>query len=220
MFLYLAAGNIMIRVNKKVVLGLQMFLILGGISCRHTAYEHRPVDIPVDSLELRDGDLVFRMGLQQVSRIVTTLDGGDFSHVGILLQTDSGWSVVHAVPDEAIAGEPDRVKCEPLEVFFLPDRARRGAVLRVACSSEKASRAARLAYQKYLEKIVFDHDYDLNDTTKFYCTELVWFVYNRVGVELTEGRRHQLIFPGRPEWYIFPDDLWQSAVLRLVWYSE
>lgn len=190
------------------------------MACRHSSIKRQVVDFPADSLELRDGDLVFRMGLQEVSRIVTTLDGGDFSHVGILIQADSGWHVVHAVPDEAEAGEPDRIKCDPVEVFFEQERACRGAVLRVACSSEKAGLAARLAYQKYLEKIEFDHDYDLNDTTQFYCTELVWFVYYQTGVDLTEGRRHQLIFPGRAEWYIFPDDLWQSDALRQIWRSE
>lgn len=207
-------------VNRSVFLSLQLFGILVMVLfCRRVSSEYRSCVFPLDSLELRDGDLVFRMGRQEVSRIVTTLDGGDFSHVGILIHTDLGWCVIHAVPGETTSG-PDRVQCDPVSVFFSSDRASRGALLRVACSAQKSQQAAQLAFQKYTEKTEFDHDYDLNDTVRFYCTELVWFVYSRVGMELAEGRRHQLVLPGRPEWYIFPDDLWKSPALQVIWCSE
>lgn len=209
------------KVNKKSIKLLLLLFLAGFTSC-HQQYKNLNTLTPTlsaDSLNLHAGDLVFRMGLQGASRVVTAVGGGHFSHVGIVLRADSGWQVIHAVPDEAPEGKKDVVKCEPFETFFLPDRACRGAVLRVRCAPELAEQAAQCAYQKFLTGTEFDHQYDLCDSTKFYCTEMIWHVYRKIGIDLTEGRRHQLIFPGKKtEWYIFPEDIWKNRDLRLIYY--
>lgn len=170
--------------------------------------------VRVDTTLWRDGDLLFRMGLEGASRVVTTVGGGDFSHVGMTLKKNGRWMVVHAVPNEALPGETDRIKCEPLDSFFAPQRACRGAWRRVDCSDSVAAQVALAAYGKYEKGVSFDHDYDLWDTTSFYCTELVWYLYRKHGIDLAEERRHQLVIPGKTSSYLFPEDLWVSN--RLV----
>ena len=170
--------------------------------------------VRVDTTLWRDGDLLFRMGLEGASRVVTTVGGGDFSHVGMTLKKNGRWMVVHAVPNEAPPGETDRIKCEPPDSFFAPQRACRGAWRRVDCSDSVAARGALAAYGKYEKGVSFDHDYDLWDTTSFYCTELVWYLYRKHGIDLAEERRHQLVIPGKTSSYLFPEDLWVSN--RLV----
>lgn len=191
-----------------------VILLLLGSACNRIGPQTAQEPVRVDTTELRSGDLLFRMGLEGASRVVATVGGGDFSHVGLAFRKDGRWMVLHAVPNEAPPGEDDRMKCEPLDSFFAPDRACRGAWRRVRCTEETAARVAQAAYEKYRDRVLFDHDYDLKDTTRFYCTELVWFLYRKEGIDLAESRRHQLVVPGKTSEYLFPEDLWVSSRLE------
>ena len=143
--------------------------------------------------EMREGDLAFRCGAGVFSRAVTTVEEeGVYSHVGILLKDDEGaWAVVHAVPGETeFRGDFDRVKKERLGVFFSPERARRGCLVHTGLAdSLKVENLRRTALGMARDSVRFDGDYDLSDSTRLYCTELVWRLYRREGVDLSEGRR-------------------------------
>lgn len=188
-------------------------LLLLCLGCGRGGLRTPAEPVRVDTTLMRSGDLLFRMGLEGASRVVTVVGGGDFSHVGLAFRLNGRWMVVHAVPNEAPPGEEDRVKCEPIDSFFAPERACRGALRRVLCPDEMAERVARQAYGLFLKRVGFDHDYDLDDTTRFYCTEMVWQLYRREGIDLAEDRRHQLVVPGKTSEYIFPEDLWKSRYL-------
>lgn len=188
-------------------------LLLLCLGCGRGALWTPAEPVRVDTTLMRSGDLLFRMGLEGASRVVTAVGGGDFSHVGLAFRLNGRWMVVHAVPNEAPPGEEDRVKCEPIDSFFAPERACRGALRRVRCADGTAERVARQAYGLFLKRVGFDHDYDLADTTRFYCTEMVWHLYRQEGIDLAEGRRHQLVIPGKTSEYIFPEDLWGSRYL-------
>lgn len=168
---------------------------------------------------LSEGDLVFRRGTGLASRAVLTVDqkGGGYSHVGIVVKDSGNWKVVHAVPGEADKpGEPDRVKMEPIGLFFACDRAVSGAVMRVGASPAILSRAARRAVGLYREGVLFDHHYDKEDTTAMYCTELIEFVYSHAGLDLTEKKCSRTGFPGFSGVYILPSDIQSSKYLKLV----
>lgn len=192
--------------------------ILLCLGCGPSATRGTQEPVCIDTTALRDGDLLFRMGLEGASRVVTVVGGGDFSHVGLAYRTQGQWMVVHAVPNESPPGVEDRVKCEPIDSFYAPDRACRGAWRRVDCPDSVAERVARGAYEKFRQGVAFDHDYDLEDTTRLYCTELVWHLYRREGIDLAEERRHLLAIPGKTSVYLFPEDLWMSS--RLEPYPE
>lgn len=198
--------------TKLATVTIPLLLLCGG--CNGTGTKTAAGPVRVDTTELRAGDLLFRMGLEGASRVVTTVGGGDYSHVGLALRKNGRWMVVHAVPNEAPPGEEDRVKCEPLDSFFAPDRACRGAWRRVRCSDETAARVAQAAYEKYRNRVRFDHDYNLEDTTCLYCTEMVWHLYRKEGIDLAGKRRHQLVVPGKTTDYLFPEDLWVSNRLE------
>lgn len=169
--------------------------------------------LAIDTTRLRHGDLLFRMGREGASRVVTALSGGDFSHVGLAVKSDSGWMVLHAVPNEAPYGEPDRIKYESLSDFFSVGRASRGAQRRVHCSDKVSGRVVRRAMEKYHEGVCFDHNYDLTDSTAFYCTEFIWFLFLKEGIDLAEERRHELAIPGSTNSFLFPEDIWNSRWL-------
>ncbi len=160
-----------------------------------------------DSL-FREGDLVLRMGNGAESHLVTTVSEGMYSHVG-MLHYDSvmGWTVVHVVPGETPDDEIDVVKVEPIDSFFMPMKASRGAVAQLDCSRDVARKAVQYAINKAKARVPFDNDYRLSDTTELYCTELVWRSYLSQGVDLTEGMRSELPAFSTDGVYIMPTDI-------------
>ncbi|MBR5119234.1 MAG: hypothetical protein IK100_11415 [Muribaculaceae bacterium] len=159
-------------------------------------------DLPLDSLH--DGDLVFRQGMGPESQAVLRLDsaGGQYSHVGIVINDNGKWKVVHAVPGESEKGI-DRVKIEPIDTFFLSTRAEHGAIMRLkGCDITTAQKAARNA-AKYVG-IPFDYNYNWGDTTRLYCTQLIVVAYSSAGVNLlsdvprlaNRNSQNIIVFPG------------------------
>ena len=159
-------------------------------------------DVPLDSL--RDGDLALRQGTGLDSEAVLRLDsaGGQYSHIGIVVSDNGKWKVVHAVPGESRDGI-DRVKIEPIDTFFLSTRAAHGAVMRLrGCSAVAAREAAQSAAR--LVGVPFDYNYNWQDTTRLYCTQLIVVAYSSAGIDLLSGvprlsgrnTKNIIVFPG------------------------
>lgn len=176
--------------------------------------------VSLDGLEsFREGDLVLRCGYGAESHIVSETSNSNYSHIGIL-HFDVGksqWMVVHAVPGEAENGEPEWLKAEPIADFFAPDRAIRGAWMRVDCPDSIAEAATRYALQKVAKRVEFDNDYLLSDTTRLYCTELVWQAFLHQGLDISDQRRHNMstLFSEDGE-CIFPRDIEMSSKILYV----
>lgn len=171
--------------------------------------------IPKESL--RSGDIVFRQGSGLTSHIVQKVDkNGVYSHVGILLRDKNGdCLVIHAVPDEPdYPGDVDRVKLEHIDDFFGNGKAVCGAVMRVDVDSATAARAAVNALNIFQRNTLFDHQYDLSDTTQMYCTELVYFVYKKEGVTLV-NTENTLVIPIINRKCLLPSDLSDSNHLSI-----
>lgn len=174
-----------------------------------------------DTVQLQSGDLVFRKGESRESRAVTAMDRkSDYTHVGMVVWTDDGWRVLHAVPNERNSElEEDSVKLEPLGVFFRSDRAVKGGVFRYPVTPDDTLKLLRRGLALYYGRHpLFDGLFDEHDTTAFYCTELVCFLYQQeLGIDLSEGRRHNL--PLYPD-LIFCSDVFQNAKLKEVFTFE
>lgn len=144
-----------------------------------------------DSVKLKEGDLVFRLGTSFESEMVVAADrNGLYSHCGIVVDSAGVMMIVHAVPDELDSPEDiERVKMDDPDVFFRADRAKAGAVCRVD-DSIAAHRAAQSAKAAYLRRTPFDNNFDDKDTTKLYCSELVWRSFKNAGYDLVGSERY------------------------------
>jgi hypothetical protein len=144
---------------------------------------------------------------------------GLYTHAGIVVKYGSVFMIIHITPGEREAGETeDRIKMESPEVFFSKERATFGGVYRLRGDTAGiAQTAAHQALQLYDKGIVFDHDYLLEDSTEMYCTELVWRVYLKSGMDITCGSRSEIsnvpLFSGV---YILPSDIYNNKELFLV----
>ncbi|MDD4637547.1 MAG: YiiX/YebB-like N1pC/P60 family cysteine hydrolase [Bacteroidales bacterium] len=194
---------------------LILLLLLALPACKKSSVS--PVQERFVNVSFQEGDLVFRRGSGIASRAVLTADaGGSYSHVGIIVKEGAAWKVIHITPGEAPKGEKDSVKSESLSQFFQASRAVCGAVLRFTGDPLLSKRAALEAMTVCRRKILFDHAYDLNDTTTMYCTELIRFVYLKAEVDLSGGKTERLHIPGFNGDYLFPSQILKSPFLREI----
>lgn len=122
-------------------------------------------------LDLVDGDLVFRRGIDAVSRIALSYgDQPRFSHVGMVVRVGGSATVVHAVPRD-FTGQGG-VRSDPLEQFVAPYAVSDVGYLRVdALSVDQRAQARRYLMQALGSP--FDYEFRYSDDTALYCTELV-----------------------------------------------
>lgn len=193
------------------IIALATLLVVGCSSDNH----HRRIDVAALEQRLEPGDLVFRRGTGVVGHIVTSVDSrGEYSHVGIAICKNGKWHVVHAVPYEPeFEGDYDRVKCESLEAFVAHYPKAAIGHYRVAAERAIRTKAADNALRISNEGRRFDHAYNLEDSTEFYCTELVEYLYSLSGLRLSEGRRTVVNFPSLSGEYIMPSDITESELV-------
>ena len=149
----------------------------------------------IDTLSLRKGDLIFREGRSAESAMVMALDRHNYSHVGLLFNTKNGWKVVHAVPGES-------------------DKCAKAKIVRVPCKAYIAQKAVQYALHKI--GFPFDDNFDMADTTKFYCTELVWRAYLSAGIDISKGRRHNINVLGLRKTCLLPSDITMGNTIKSI----
>ena len=198
--------------NKVIGLLLVVAWLSATLSCSDNTHKSRS-QVMYDTTELRNGDLLFRNGIGYESRVVTGLSDGRFSHVGIAYHNGRQWNVIHAVPGENVNGEPEYLKCEPISEYYHISRAKFGGSARVSCPDSIANIVAERALQIVNRKVLFDNNYDMNDTSELYCTELVRLVYLAQHIDLCEDRWHRIPVINTKGRVIFPEDIWNSPLL-------
>ena len=176
------------RRHRLLILMTVALVIIGltvGLMCRHrVSASHQPMQVVVDTMLLREGDLLLRMGYGWESRMVAELSGVEYSHIALAHRGPTGWMAVHAVPGEIEPGKQhEYLKAEPLDRYYAADRAASGAVVRVGCSDTCARGAVDFALDKVYRKFQFDHKYSLSDSTRYYCTELIYRAYLSQGID-------------------------------------
>lgn len=203
--------------SGKSLLSLSLFFLLAISGCINKEEATSAVHFPYDLL--RDGDVVFRRGTGIVSRAVVMANKqGHYSHIGIVVKEKGKWMIVHAVPGEPdFEGDPDRVKMDDVSRFFSSEYAKSGALMRVSADSTLCHQAARHAVKLYEANVLFDHEYNLNDSSRMYCTELIDYVYKQQHVDLSEGRISSVRIPGLSGDYLLPSDIQQSSLLCMIY---
>ncbi len=203
--------------KKGILLILLLVAVLLGFTrlcTKHTDHTHCLLP---DSVQLRVGDVVFRRGSGTTSHAVLLADReGYYSHCGIVVDSAGTLLVVHAVPGEPdFEGDPDRVKADLPCTFFSNVYADAGEVCRPDNDSI-ARIAADRAWRIYRRGVRFDHNYDHNDTTHLYCTQLVHLVYQQAGCVLCGPPTHQFNLPGLHCTCWLPSDLYGSKSLHSI----
>ena len=165
---------------------------------------------------LQSGDIVLREGISIESHAVM-IGGNSYSHVGIVVDSAGCLMIVHAVPGEPdFDDDPPRVKMDKPEAFFMNDRAVAGEVRRYR-DSIISQRAAIHALNIYKRGTLFDNDYDDQDSTEMYCSELVEYVFKCEGAVVCDNAKHDYQLPGFMHDNVrTPNDFMQSKYLKTI----
>ncbi len=194
---------------------LTSFILVCMTACK--SHRQKTGCILPDSVRLQAGDVVFRRGGGLESHAVLLMDSeGEYSHVGIVVDTMGRKMIVHAVPGEPdFEGDVDRVKLDSVEKFFSPLYAVTGAVVRPT-DNRCGQKAAMKALELFRRGVLFDDDYDMSDTTKFYCTELVLWVFERSGMKLLHTSPNHVELPMLKADVYYPSDVYHSKYLYTI----
>ena len=192
--------------------------ILTMIQCSGPEQPKLSPKIPIEKLQA--GDIAFRRGESIASEVVLYNDiDGRYSHVGLVVETDSGLMVAHSVPGETSTQETiDVIQIEHINHFFEPKVSVRGEIMRMNLDSVQRHLLNILALKKVDNKVPFDHNYDLSDTTKLYCTELLQLLFKNIGIDLAQGRITPINVPGLSNNYIMPSDIYNNNNLKTIFY--
>ncbi len=134
---------------------------------------------PEEFSKIDDGDIIMRQGYGIVSSIIlkTLNEEIPVSHIGIISRGGTGdYYVIHSV-SRAIS-DFDGIQIDKLDEFI--NKSRPGSIIITRYNSAKSDDnypgkqiSDRARY--YLDKnIPFDHSFNFEDTTSFFCSELVW----------------------------------------------
>jgi len=161
---------------------------------------------PVLPSEAQAGDLIFREGTEWISAAVMSVDGGGFSHVGMLIGEAGSWQVLHATPAER-SGQADGVALDTLAFFLDPQRSHAHAVYQVQATLAQRQRAVQFALAEH------GKSFRIHDAAGTYCTVLVWNAWQQAGVDL-QVRFTPVALPLMRGNYLLPSNLRHSPQLQ------
>jgi hypothetical protein len=154
------------------------------------------------------GDLLFRRGSSFESMMVMMADReGDYSHVGVVVMEGSTPWVIHTEPGKKQS--PDAVvRRERMEQFLAPRKATQYSLFRMSFP-EPLDTGALVHYltEVFDAAVPFDYDFDDDDDTRLYCSELVKNAFDCAGIDLLFGKKDQLSVFGIKISVILPSTL-------------
>jgi hypothetical protein len=144
------------------------------------------------------GDIVFVRGTSLISRLIRKLDGGEYSHVTMMVtDTDS----IEAMYNTTCKIKPfdDSYQYEVLRLHLSDEQ--KSQILEIAKTLE-GKRYDFLQVLGILLKAVFKKEYTLNSPNRFICTEAVVTILEEIGaiekgaipIEVTPNELMQYIF--------------------------
>lgn len=184
----------------KRIICISIFLVTLFVSVAYFLFYSKPTNlITLNTLNLKNGDLVLRCGRSTESFAVYTADkNADFTHIGIVVFQNKTPYIIHAVPHKN-----KLLKKETIEDFLNPKNASKFAIYRSNFSSTTLQKVTSEIKTFYNNKIVFDNNYNLDTDNEMYCTELIVKAYRNANIQLNIKTKelnyivgkHQIIFP-------------------------
>jgi hypothetical protein len=178
------------KVKRRLIAligGLILCVVLFCTYIYFTSRQHHTdieIDVAVIAPYLKDGDIICRMGDRIWSAFIGKLSSDEkrFSHIGIVRIRDDSISIINA--EVLTPNRSESVNETSLADFLVLAKAvgvYRANFIDGAALSDKAT--------EYLGR-PFDWNFDLEDDTKIYCTELVYLAIKHTAPEYTPKAVH------------------------------
>lgn len=133
---------------------------------------------------VEDGDIILRKGKGVISHLIAQRlnDTVDYSHCGIVVRDgDTAFSVIHSL-SKKVSAYDGMQKCSLREFV---EESRRGSVTVVRYRGDSLHRISPMAWHYLSAGIPFDEEYNIRDTSSFFCSELpIRIIYKCYGDSL------------------------------------
>lgn len=123
----------------------------------------------------KNGDIMLRSGTGIISNMIrkTLNEKNPFTHCGVICKNKDSTYVIHAVAKE-ISGH-DGIQTTTINDFLKNSDKNNVALFRLKVSKNQIRNMVN-KLQFYLKKqINFDYNFDLNDSNKMYCSEIIYY---------------------------------------------
>lgn len=155
---------------------LPLFVFISFFSCSNDPEPLPPDRSFIESI-IQEGDIILKCGHGQISRlIIKTLDEKiDISHSAIILKESNDFVLLHSVSGSL--AENDGVQKVPFKKFLTDIKKETFFILRPEIDSTTKQRVVNRALLKLEKDIPFDHEFNNADSTEFYCSEFIQFIF-------------------------------------------
>ena len=176
------------RIQRKINIALSFVLGILLWGCTDSSIKECQISYwnKGQLAEIRGGDIILRMGEGFISQMIawTLADSVQLSHCGIVVCRNDSFHVVHSLPKEL--SEYDGVQICSLEEFVAESVLNSIVVVRPKNLQNEIMEAKAWYYLSHPKP--FDWDFDVNDSTAFFCSELPLHVWkHEVGVDFCSG---------------------------------
>ena len=168
----------------------------------------------IDSVRhmIKNGDLIFRNGTDEVSRAARSMNRFDtsFSHCGLALIEHDSILIYHAIG--GVYNPSQTLRRDPLDSFLLPGDADKFAIYRYDLDQYQLDSLSREVRKHYNARLKFDLYFNFESDETMYCSEFVFKCLNR---SLKDSLAF-LITAREWPYGISPDDLFLNKRSRLI----
>lgn len=163
--------------HRMMIVVVGIFLCLYQSACNDPDEEGTYALTSDQQSLFNPGDIILRRGKGLVSDGIAQVlnEPYNVTHCGLLVPSDSGWAVMHALSDKS--RDIDGVVVQALGQFV--EESKQGSIMVVRYKAMNGKEQAVLhTADGYLKKgLPFDLGFDIHDTTAIYCSELLQKVY-------------------------------------------
>lgn len=161
---------------------------------------------------IKNGDLIFRNGTDDVSRAARSFNRVDtsFSHCGLLLIENDTAFVYHAIG--GVYNPGNKLRRDPLDSFCSPLENDKFAIYRYELSPQQNDSLSTIIRNYYLAGLEFDLYFNFLTDDKMYCSE---FVFKCLDKSLS-GLLSNTIKAREWPFGVSPDDLFLYSGSRLI----
>ncbi len=143
--------------------------------------------------KIKDGDIILRYGFGLVSDIIVEQlkEEFDVSHCAILCKDDTNITVIHSV--SSTLSDIDGVQSQDLKSFVHESHKNSIIIVRYKPKIDKDNSYISKRAKDYLNKqIGFDNAFNINDSSQFYCSELLWkVILNEYNDDILLGKNQE-----------------------------
>lgn len=134
--------------------------------------------IILDSIQ--SGDIVLRRGDGPLSFHLSNTTKEAFTHCGIIVKENSQLKVIHSLGGQVSQHQVDGVQITTLKHFVDYASDSLLFICRPIFVDSANEKVTKEAYKYLKEKVPFDHRFSMLSKDKFYCSELLYYIFKNI----------------------------------------